>query len=493
MPPDPPGFPGGFAPATASGADGGRGGRTAARGAMSEAQINRYWKRIVDTMNDGLMIIGTDGTVISVNRAFERITGYPAEEVVGRSCTLLQCDGCEKMINGSDLAWCALFENCQDVRCHCRLRTRDGRLVAVVKNATLLVDDEGRPLGAVETLTDMSEIDRLGQEVDRLARQLDDGGDFHGLVGRSVAMQRVFDVIRRAAASGAPVILFGESGTGKEMVANAIHRLGPRREGPFMQLNCAALNEALLESELFGHIRGAFTGAYRHRTGRFEAADGGDIFLDEIGDMPLTLQVKLLRVLETGRFERVGDHAPVKVNVRIISATHQDLHRAIAEGRFREDLFYRINVIPIHLPPLRQRREDIPLLVEHFLPGVRRRAGKTIAGMTRQAMERLMAHNWPGNVRELKSVLEYAAIIADGGVIDVHHLPALQQAPPPGLAAAAVPAPEGCPGERQALVDALRATGGNQTRAAALLGVTRTTVWNRIRKYGISAGHFRPG
>ena len=458
---------------------------------MTEAQINRYWKRIVNTMNDGLMIIGTDGTVISVNRAFERITGYSAGDVVGRSCTLLQCDGCDKMIHGSEMAWCALFENCRDVRCHCRLRTKDGRLVAVVKNATLLVDDEGRPLGAVETLTDMSEIDRLGQEVDRLSRQLDEGGDFHGLVGRSVAMQRIFDVIQRAAGSGAPVIIFGESGTGKELVANAIHRIGARRDGPFLQLNCAALNESLLESELFGHIRGAFTGAYRHRTGRFEAADGGDIFLDEIGDMPLALQVKLLRVLETGRFERVGDHAQVRVNVRIISATHQDLHRAIAEGRFREDLFYRINALPIHLPPLRQRREDIPLLVEHFLPGLRRRAGKALSGMTRQAMERLMDHHWPGNVRELKSVLEYAAIITDGDVIDIHHLPSLQAPPAAGFSASTAPAVADAHGECQALIDALRATGGNQTRAAVLLGVTRTTVWNRIRKYGIEINHFR--
>jgi two-component system, NtrC family, response regulator HydG len=458
---------------------------------MSEAQINRYWKRIVNTMNDGLMIIGTDGTVISVNRAFERITGYSAADVVGRSCTLLQCDGCDKMISSSEASWCALFENFQDVRCHCRLRTKDGRFVAVVKNATLLVDDEGRPLGAVETLTDMSEVDRLGQEVDRLARQLDEAGDFHGLVGCSVAMQHVFDVIRRAAGSSAPVIIFGESGTGKELVANAIHRIGPRREGPFMQLNCAALNEALLESELFGHIRGAFTGAYRHRTGRFEAADRGDIFLDEIGDMPPALQVKLLRVLETGRFERVGDHAQVRVNVRIISATHQDLHRAIAEGRFREDLFYRINALPIHLPPLRQRREDIPLLVEHFLPGVRQRSGKTLSGLTRQAMERLMGHHWPGNVRELKSVLEYAAIITDASVIDLHHLPSLQQAPAGRFLTAAVSVTESRQGQREALIDALRATGGNQTRAAALLGITRTTVWNRIRKYGIEINGFR--
>ncbi len=457
---------------------------------MSDQQLNRYWKRIVDTMSDGLMIIGTDGTVISVNRAFERLTGYPAEEVVGRSCTVLQCDGCENKINRSESAWCALFENCQDVCCHCRLRTKDGRLVAVVKNATLLMDDDGRPLGAVETLTDMSEVDRLGSEVDRLARQLDETGDFHGIVGRSAPMQRVFDVIQRAAGSAAPVIITGESGTGKELVANAIHHIGPRRDCPFVQLNCAALNAALLESELFGHIRGAFTGAYRHRTGRFEAAHGGDIFLDEIGDVPFAIQVKLLQVLESGRFERVGDHAPVKVNVRIISATHQDLRRAIAEGRFREDLFYRINVIPIHLPPLRDRCEDIPLLVEHFLTGLQRRTGRTITGMTRQAMDLLMQHRWPGNVRELKSVLEYAAIISDGPVIDIDHLPSMAQAPPE-TAPSITAYPSGGSSEREALIAALLQTAGNQTRAAALLGVTRTTVWNRIRKYDISVNRLR--
>jgi PAS domain S-box-containing protein len=451
---------------------------------MNDRQLNRYWKRIVDTMNDGLMITGTDGTIISVNRAFERITGYGAEQVVGRPCTVLLCDGCEKMRHPKQLAWCALFENCQDVRCHCRLRTRDGRLVPVVKNATLLMDDDGQPLGAVETLTDMSEVDRLGEEVDRLSRQLDDAGDFHGIVGRSAVMQRVFEVVQRAAQSSAPVIIFGESGTGKDLVAGAIHRIGPRRDSPFMQLNCAALNEALLESELFGHIRGAFTGAYRHRTGRFEAADGGDIFLDEIGDMPMALQVKLLRVLETGRFERVGDQVPVKVNVRIISATHQDLRQAIGEGRFREDLFYRINVIPIHLPPLRQRRGDIPLLVERFLGGVRRRTGRTFSGMTRQAMDRLMDHDWPGNVRELKSVLEYAAIITDGPIIDLDHLPAMERRLPSRAPASPIPR-QGDRSEREALVEALRATGGNRTRAAALLGVTRTTVWHRIRRYGI--------
>jgi two-component system, NtrC family, response regulator HydG len=390
---------------------------------MLDSQLNHYWKRIVDTMSDGLMIIGTDGTIISVNRAFERLTGYRADEVVGRSCTVLQCDGCEKILNRSGEGWCALFEDCREVRCHCRLRTKSGRLVAVAKNATLLVDDNGQPLGAVETLTDMSEVDRLGEEVDRLARQLDESGDFHGMVGRSAAMQRVFEIIERVAGSEAPVIISGESGTGKELVAHAIHRIGPRRQRPFVQLNCAALNDALLESELFGHIRGAFTGAYRHRTGRFEAADGGDIFLDEIGDVPLPVQVKLLRVLETGQFDRVGDHRPVRVDVRIISATNKILPELVTRKKFREDLFFRINVIPIHLPPLRERREDIPILVNRFIQNLRKETGKPISALAPDVLRLFMDYGWPGNVRELKSTLAYAFVIADAGQVQREHLP----------------------------------------------------------------------
>jgi PAS domain S-box-containing protein len=450
---------------------------------MLDSQLNHYWKRIVDTMSDGLMIIGTDGTIISVNRAFERLTGYRADEVVGRSCTVLQCDGCEKILNRSEVAWCALFDKSQEVRCHCRLRTKSGRFVAVAKNATLLVDDNGQPLGAVETLTDMSEVDRLGEEVGRLARQLDESGDFHGIVGRSAAMQRVFDVIERVAGSDAPVIISGESGTGKELVAHAIHRIGPRRERPFVQLNCAALNDALLESELFGHIRGAFTGAYRHRTGRFEAADGGDIFLDEIGDVPLPVQVKLLRVLETGQFDRVGDHRPVRVDVRIISATNKNLPEMVTRKQFREDLFFRINVIPIHLPPLRERKEDIPILVNRFIQNLRKDTGKPITALAPDVLRLFMDYGWPGNVRELKSTLAYAFVIADAGQVKREHLPPQFT---PGFGGACGGFGEGrYSGEKAALLEALRQTGGNQTQAARLLGINRVTVWNRMRKYGI--------
>jgi len=263
--------------------------------------------------------------------------------------------------------------------------------------------------------------------------------------------------------------------------------LGRRKDGPYIQVNCAALNESLLESEFFGHVKGAFTGAYRHREGRFEAAHGGDVFLDEIGDVPLSMQVKLLRVLETKQFERVGDHRPVSVDIRLIAATNRDLEKLVRENRFREDFFFRINVIPIHLPPLRQRMEDVPLLVEHFIRQLRSRSGKAITGLSPDAMQLLMSYSWPGNVRELKSVLEYAFVIAEKGPLRPDHLPATfarrEGDPCPRPLADAHPREED--DERTALVEALRQAGGNQTRAAMILGISRVTVWNRMRKYGI--------
>jgi transcriptional regulator with GAF, ATPase, and Fis domain len=284
------------------------------------------------------------------------------------------------------------------------------------------------------------------------------------------------------------VIIYGETGTGKELVAHAIHKLGRRCDGPYIQLNCASLNEALLESELFGHVKGAFTGAYSHREGRFEAADGGDIFLDEIGDVPLSIQVKLLRILETKRFERVGDHRPIKVDVRIITATNRNLERLVAQGKFREDLFFRINIIPIHLPPMRERLEDLPLLTQHFIRQLHARTGKDISGLSAGAMELLMNHHWPGNVRELKGVLEYAFVIAEKGLVGPEHLPAQMRRPgslPKAPDERLIPSLND---EKAALVDALVKCGGNQTHAARMLGVNRVTVWHRIKKHGIDIG-----
>ncbi len=458
---------------------------------MQWSNLNAEMESIFNTMNDGLIFVAPDGTIMMVNRAFERMTGYSSGEVLGRKCTLLSCDACEMTLeSGKNKTWCALFdpENEGVKRCRCNYIKKDGTYIPVLKNASVLHDEQGSPLGAVETLTDISEVDRLDHELARLSRQLDSTDGYCGIVGSSVPMQQVFDLIQKAALSNAPVIIYGESGTGKELVARAIHYSGQRKSGPYVQFNCAALNESLLESELFGHAKGAFTGAYRHRIGRFEAARGGDIFLDEIGDVPLAIQVKLLRVLDSKQFERVGDHRPIRVDARIITATHKSLEDMIAQGNFRKDLFYRINIIPIHLPPLRDRAEDIPVLVNSFIKKLQQSTGKDIHGLNNESLDLFMSYAWPGNVRELKGALEYAFVIAEQGLVTPGQLPPQIKgaAPEKSKAANMEPAPgRGTLSEKETLIKALRQAKGNQTRAAKLLGVNRVTVYNRMKKYGI--------
>ena len=454
---------------------------------MNPKDFKQHWGRVIDTMSEALMIISKGGRILSVNRSFEEMTGHAADEICGMPCTLLDCHACELAIGNRDGAWCNLFEpGHQEIRrCRCSIRRKDGSYLPALKNASVLLDADGSVLGAVETLTDLSEIDRLDRKVEILSRQLNDISGFCGIIGNGDAMRGVFEIIDKAAQSDAPIIIFGESGTGKELVAKAIHEKGKRQNAPFVQINCAALNESLLESELFGHIRGSFTGAYQDRQGRFEAANGGDLFLDEIGDLPLSTQIKLLRVLETQQFERVGENRSVSVDVRIITATNRNLIELIDQKRFREDLYFRINVIPIHLPPLRRRREDIPLLINTFVGRLAARTGKNIRGLTREALDHCMEYRWPGNVRELKSALEYAFTIADRDTIDKDHLP-------PPMASLSGQNPVADPGavaqgpdQRGELIAALQASGGNQTQAARVLGVNRVTVWNRMRKYGI--------
>ncbi|WP_461209021.1 sigma-54 interaction domain-containing protein [Desulfocurvus sp. DL9XJH121] len=464
---------------------------------MNQDSVRQYLEEIIETMSEGLFIVGPDGRISMVNESLERLTGFSREELLGKPCTVLGCDACALSIREGRDHWCRLFDTEKESRKHCRIRRKDGSTVEVVKNATLL-QDQGEVLASVETLTDVSAILERDRRIDELTRLF--GTGFHGMVGNSAPMRRLYAILERAARSDAPVIIHGESGAGKELAAHALHDLGPRAHKPFVQFNCAALNESLLESELFGHVKGAFTGAIRHRQGRFEAADGGDIFLDEIGDVPLNTQVKLLRVLENKRIERVGDHRPVEVDVRVITATNRDLPALVRAGSFREDFYYRINVIPIRVPPIRERAEDIPLLTEFFLEDMARRTGRKICGIEPGAMRLLMAHSWPGNVRELKSSLEYACVITDQGPIAPEHLP---PAVAGGNAGACAPEARGeeiglnnlsrginesaaLPLEpRAALISALRLAGGNKSQAARILGVNRGTVDNRMRKYSV--------
>jgi two-component system response regulator HydG len=452
---------------------------------MDEPGMYRNCREIINTMNDGLMVVAPDGTIMMVNRAFEEMIGYRRDEIIGQSCSLIHCDACAIARASGNGHWCDLFEQDSATRKPCMLMRKDGSYVHVLKNASILRDAAGEVLGALETLTDISEMAKRDEKIQQLSRLLEGEDGFYGIVGKSANMRRVFELTAKAAQSDAPVIIYGESGTGKELVAHAIHELGKRRDGPFIRFNCAALNEALLESELFGHVKGAFTGAYSHRQGRFEAAHGGDIFLDEIGDIPLSIQVKLLRVLETKQFERVGDVRPVTVDVRIITATHRDLESLVSQGNFREDLFFRINVIPIYLPPLRERLDDMPLLVNHFIQRLREQSGKAITGLTPDAMRLIMDQSWPGNVRELQGALEYAFVLAEKGLIHPEHLPPKITGSAPDRKTLVEDRSSAGTDEKAALIAALNQTGGNQSRAAALLGVSRITVWHRMKKYGI--------
>jgi DNA-binding NtrC family response regulator len=298
-------------------------------------------------------------------------------------------------------------------------------------------------------------------------------------------MRRLFELIENVAQTDAPVLIHGQSGTGKELVARAIHEESPRKDQPFIKVNCAALNENLLESELFGHEKGAYTGADRTRIGRFEAAHEGTIFLDEIGDIPLATQVKLLRVLEEKEIERVGDHKPIAVNVRIISATNKDLDTLVDQDLFREDLFFRINVFPLDCPSLGERIEDIPVIVQNFIEQNSDKGGKKIVGLTPEAMEALLTYSWPGNVRELRNAIEYAFVLCSGKWIGKEHLP-------PKITTNGIrpfanhrQSSASWEEERAKLINTLQQVGGNQSEAARILGVSRVTIWKRIKKYGI--------
>lgn len=450
----------------------------------SPPPFDAHWREIVEVMQEGLILLDPDGTILMVNKALEDITGYSRQELLGTNCTIFKCDACRLVRSQAKSAWCKLFEKREFVRRKCHIVRKDGICLPVVKTAAVLAADDGSVLGAVETMTDLSELDRMDHELRQLSRMLDEQTVFHGMVGRSAKMQAIFRLAEKAAQSDAPVFICGESGTGKELVARAIHDLGPRSEEPYVQFNCAALNEALLESELFGHVKGAFTGAIRHRQGRFEAAHRGDIFLDEIGDLPMSVQVKLLRVLETKTFERVGDNRQLSVDVRIITATNKFLPELISQGRFREDLFYRINVIPIDLPCLRERKEDIPLLADHFIHRLRVKSDKNIQGLSPRTVKLFMDYGWPGNVRELKSTLEYAFVLADEGHIEPEHLPSSISVAVPEEGVSVNAAPEDNDQKTQ-LIEALRRAGGNKSEAARILGINRVTVMNRMRKYGI--------
>jgi DNA-binding NtrC family response regulator len=383
-----------------------------------------------------------------------------------------------------------------------RLLGRDSKPTVILLTAYGSVETavEAMKRGAYDFLTKPVNLDRLdlllrralgerqlGAENRRLKAQLDSKYGFENIIGTSPAMQEVFETIRQAAPTRATVLIQGESGTGKELVARALHQCSPRRDGPFVPVHCAALAPTLLESELFGHEKGAFTGALERRRGRFELADGGTLFLDEIGEIDAALQVKILRVLEERKFERVGGTETVSVDVRLVAATNRDLRARVAEGSFREDLFYRLHVVNLTLPPLRARDGDVVLLAQHYLKTLAEENGKPPVAISPEAMDVLQAYPWPGNVRELRNVIERMVVLGSGERLVAADLPAAVRDGAGGLALASRAGRVLRDAERQLIAEALRRHRNNRTKAAQDLGISRRTLHRKLNEFGLRA------
>jgi len=437
-------------------------------------KFRAHLEAIFRSVRDGLLLVDAQLNILEVNQALLEMFGLPAQV---------------KTMNLAQLP-----ENLRSVFCtfarrelaaagpvageRLELLDPSGRSRVFALTASTWTDPGGRPLGVVLTVRDETRLEDL-------ERSLKQRRQFEHIIGCSAKIQAVYDLIENLAEVDTTVLVTGESGTGKELVAEALHYRSPRCDGPLVKVNCAALPENLLESELFGHLKGSFTGALKDKVGRFQMAHGGTLFLDEIGDISPALQVRLLRVLQNKEIEKVGSNSPIQVDVRIVAATNRNLQERVKAGEFREDLFYRLRVIEIGLPPLRERREDIALLVDHFVGRFNARFGRSIQGVSAPALALLTAYAWPGNIRELENAMERAFVLCREPVITPQHLPPEVQAMPgASLVATASPPPDG--DEAEELLGALAKSGGNKSRAARLLGISRRTIYRKLEEHGIS-------
>jgi PAS domain S-box-containing protein len=439
---------------------------------------------IVDNMAIGVFTVDAEGRFVAWSDGAERITGYPAAEAVGRPCNILEGPNCKGFATIAEL----LKQTPTQLPCicsqECKLLARDGRELFIHGSVRLITNSQGQPVGAVGTFVDMTASVIANQKYSLPQGQTAvDDASYHHLIGKSPAMQEVFRRLKLAADSDVTVLITGESGTGKELAAAAIHAHSARRNKPLLAINCAAIPESLLESELFGHLKGAFTSATADKLGMFEAAHGGTLLLDEIGEVSPALQVKLLRVLQEREIRRVGDHRTRKVDVRLIAATNQNLPSLVAAGKIREDFFYRVHVFEITMPPLRQRRDDIPILVDRFIKTI---GNGRVDGIARDAMQQLQDYYWPGNVRQLRNAIEHACVTVSGDRITYLDLPVEIRHPEAAYDRAATTSLSRAEmDERERIVEALRQTGGNRTQAARLLGTSRVTLWKKINRYAI--------
>ncbi len=432
---------------------------------------------ILESISDGVFTVDSDWRIMSFNRAAEEITGIPREEAVGRHCSeVFRASMCE-----TD---CALRRTTETgspiINKSAFIIDAEGRRIPISVSTALLRDEKGNIVGGVETFRDLSLVEELRKELE-CRFQIGD------LISRSASMRRIFDVLPQVAASDSTVLIQGETGTGKELLARAIHSLSPRKNKPFVAVNCGALPDTLLESELFGYKAGAFTGANKDKPGRFDLAERGTLFLDEIGEMSTALQVRLLRVLQEKTFEPLGGTKSVSADVRIVTATNRYLATQVENGNFRKDLFYRINVVRIDLPPLRKRKEDIPLLTEHFVARFNRLQDKFVSGVSAEVLARLMVHDFPGNIRELENIIEYAFVLCSEGRIELGHLPGdfteSGPNPPPANSDNIKDAVRSL--EVQTILESLKRNHNNRIATARELGIHKSTLSRKMKSLGI--------
>ena len=433
-------------------------------------------RAILDSVNEGVFTVDLEWKLTSFNRGAEKITGITRNEAIGRPCyEVLRANICEKE--------CAIQHTITSgkpvVNATAYIINRGGKRIPVRLSTALVKDAGGNVVGGVETFQDLTQIEELQKE-------LEGKYTLEDIIGRSPVMKKIFAILPQIAQSSSTVLIHGESGTGKELFARAIHNLSDRKGERFVPVNCAALPDTLLESELFGHKAGAFTDAKRDKPGRFTLADGGTIFLDEIGDVSPAMQVRLLRVLQDQMIEPLGSIEPTPVDVRVIAATNQDLRDLISQGRFREDLYYRIRIIQLDLPRLRERREDIPLLLDHLVNKFNTRFGKNIAGVSDDVMKILMEYDYPGNVRELENIIEHAFILCRGGLIEVHHLPMEMRGIPQDTRSGImnITLQEM---EIYMIREALHRYNGNRKKTAEQLGIDLSTLYRKMKKFDIEA------
>jgi two-component system response regulator HydG len=451
----------------------------------------RFARYLLESMADGVFTLNRAGEITSWNASMEKISGYSAQEALGQPCTMLQFNLCLKKSCPSGIKECGIYDRGAVDAKECALRHKDGHDVPVLKSARLVKNGHESVIGIVETVTDLTELKKARQQIEEISRKLGEVHRLDNIIGKSRAMRDVFSAIRAASASEVTVLIQGESGTGKELVAGAIHYNSDRVGEPLVTVNCSALTESLLESELFGHAKGAFTGAIRDRKGRFEEAEGGTVFLDEIGEISPFIQVKLLRVLQEREIERVGESRRRKIDLRVIAATNKDLYQLVRTGEFRQDLYYRLKVFPIDVPPLRQRKEDIPLLASHFIAQQNKKTDKQIQGLSQTALRLFMDHAWPGNVRELENAIEHAFVLCAEKEIDIFDLPVeLRKAKYQPASAVSSCESDHRPGHHQRLTKGnleslLTECNWNKAEVARRVGLSRTAIWKYMKKWDI--------